>query len=283
MPALFWGQAHGPVLTLVFGAAAVQYAALARIECFYESEKYAGTYLTWDAARQARVCKDYEAFNLPLAYVAQWLQALRLATEPRSDPDPLLPWWHTHCSEEENALLADLLERGILQDNGELHPSTPATYLISALASKAEVSLAHERLHALYYLSPRYRAIVQDQWEAMPRAIASAVQYDLQMRGYKASVWQDELGAYLGVRIPTTSRRDDPSNEFGNKSASTCADIRRVLLQQIPQCWRDDVGVDESTLYLSQEYIDQAKQALMPPPPAPRPAKASQVRRGRKR
>ena len=41
---------HGPVVTLLFGSAATQHAALSRLECFYESEKHANVYLTREEA-----------------------------------------------------------------------------------------------------------------------------------------------------------------------------------------------------------------------------------------
>ena len=77
MSTTFVALTQGPILTFVFRDVASQYEALARVETFYESEKHAGRYLSWDEARRERVCKGYQAFNLPLASVAAWLLAMR--------------------------------------------------------------------------------------------------------------------------------------------------------------------------------------------------------------
>ncbi|WFD25561.1 enhancer of mRNA decapping [Malassezia nana] len=268
----FWAHAHGPLVTLVFGSSAAQHAALARVESFYESATHAGTYLSWDEARRARLCQGYEAYNLPMDSVREWLTAMRAAIGTEEDPETDVPWWKAHCSPEEQALLAYLSEQGALTPEG----GTGAhSYLISALVKRADEALEHERLHALYYLSPSYRALLNELWASLPKAIASAIQFDLQMRGYREDVWRDELGAYLGVRGPHT-RRKDPCQEFGNKSASACAEVRRTLLERIPTCWKEDVGLEEATLQLPPSYIDQARQALGPPRPPSAPA-----RRGR--
>ena len=281
--ACFRALAHGPLVTLVFGSSAEQHAALARMESFYESVHFAGRYLSWDEARGARLCQGYEAYNLPLASVREWLAAMRAAVgdtvtesheeEAKESPPP---WWHAHCSPEEHALLTYLDAQGALSSE-----ATP-TYLISALVKRADEALDHERLHALYYLSPSYRALLDELWTSMPKAIASAIQYDLQMRGYKEAVWRDELGAYLGVRgLPT--RRQDPCQEFGNKSAATCAEMRRTLLARIPTCWQADVGMSEAELQLPTSFLEDARQALgTPPRPTPAPAARGRGRRGRR-
>lgn len=267
--ASFWAHAHGPLVTLVFGSPAAQHAALARVESFYESVNHAGTYLTWDEARRARLCQGYEAYNLPLTSVREWLGAMRAAVgkeEATDDSEEEVPWWHAHCSPEEQDLLAYLAEQGVLA------PKAGAAYLISALAKRADEALDHERLHALYYLSPSYRALLDELWTSMPRAIVSAIQYDLQMRGYKEDVWRDELGAYLGVRGPHT-RRNDPCQEFGNKSAAICAELRRTLLERIPTCWQADVGIEEAALQLPASFIEDARRALVAPPRPTLPAR----------
>ena len=273
----FWAHAHGPLVTLVFGSSGAQHAALARMESFYESVDHAGTYLSWDEARRARLCQGYEAYNLPLASVRAWLVAMRAAiseSEAAEDTEGALPWWHAHCSPEEQALLTYLTEQGALA------PEAGATYLISALVKCADEALGHERLHALYYLSSSYRALLDELWTSMPKAVASAIQYDLQMRGYKEAVWRDELGAYLGVRGLHT-RRTDPAQEFGNKSAATCAELRRTLLERIPTCWQADVGMDEAALQLPASFIEEARHSLVAPPRPP-PTARGRGRRGRR-
>lgn len=243
---------HGPVVTLIFGSATAQHAALSRLECFYESEKFANTYLTLEEAARERICKGYEAFNLPTATVPRWLEAMHESEKP--EPSEELPWWHKFCTVEERAVLEALEEL-----------DTQPSYVVSALAQHADVALAHERLHALYHLSEPYRTLLTSLWNDMPRSVQSAVQYDLKMRGYREAVWEDELGAYLGVRIKPNTRRADPSLEFGNKCADVCREIRRVLLQQIPTFWRADAGVDEAAMELDPSFLEEARAALAPP------------------
>lgn len=280
------------MLTLVFGARAPQHAALARIECFYESEKHANEYLTWEQARAARICASYEAFNFPAAAAASWLAAMRQAVGTTEAPataqgdtssaadGEFTAWWHAHCSPEECELLSALQAHGVLDSDGALVVPAQHTYLVSALVASAGPALAHERLHALYYLSPTYRTLLDELWASMPSLIASAVEYDMKMRGYKESVWRDELGAYLGIRTPATgSRRDDPAHEFGNKCAPTCAEIRRTLLTSIPTCWRNDVGLEEEQLVLAPAFLDQARAALAPSPRSAAPRRAAKPRK----
>lgn len=239
-------------MTLIFGSATAQHAALSRLECFYESEKFANTYLTLEEAARERICKGYEAFNLPTATVPRWLEAMHESEKP--EPSEELPWWHKFCTVEERAVLEALEEL-----------DTQPSYVVSALAQHADVALAHERLHALYHLSEPYRTLLTSLWNDMPRSVQSAVQYDLKMRGYREAVWEDELGAYLGVRIKPNTRRADPSLEFGNKCADVCREIRRVLLQQIPTFWRADAGVDEAAMELDPSFLEEARAALAPP------------------
>lgn len=289
----FHAAVHGPVATVVFGEATKQYAALARMEGFYESEKYANTYLTWDEAHKARICRGYEAFNLPLDVVPRWLAAMYAAegagassnqqdapsssldeapagraggTNPAAafslataSPQPeALPFWHAYCSEEERGLLTFLAAHGVL--DGSAAPS----YLVSALTKNTHEALAHERLHALYHLSPTYRALLASLWDGIPRAAQQVIQYDLRMRGYREAVWQDELGAYLGI-TSASNHRADPALEFGNKSAEACREIRQVLLQRIPAAWRDDVGIDEASLHLTSAFLQTAQRELAAP------------------
>ena len=278
MSTTFVALTQGPILTFVFRDVASQYEALARVETFYESEKHAGRYLSWDEARRERVCKGYQAFNLPLASVAAWLLAMRTCV-PCEESDNEKPFWYAHCSEQERDVLHRLKEHGVLDEDGTLLSTTPCTYLISATATHTEISLAHERLHALYFLSPSYRALLTSLWDTMPRAIASAIECDLEMRGYKPSVWQDEMGAYLGVRTTAKGRRHDPCHEFGNKCAATCAEIRVLLLQRIPLCWQEDVGIQEDYVTISDSEWTQLISALTPAPCPPAPP----TRGGRRR
>lgn len=249
MPA-FVGFAHGPVLTLLFADAEVQHSTLARIEAFYESAS-AGTYLTCAEAAQARICRGYEAFNFPVDALKRWLETMK-AVSPAAPEDA--PCWSSECNEDENALLRYIEDNGVLEQY---------KYVVSALISQAETSLAHERLHALYALSENYRTFVHHLWNDLPRSSAAAIALDLKMRGYSEAVWPDEFGAYLGVRVPT-SRRTEPTLEFGNKNAEACREARTQLLAEIPTYWKDDVGVEEGAFVLSSAQLDEAR-AVIPP------------------
>ena len=94
-----------------------------------------------------------------------------------------------------------------------------------------------------------------------PQAARGAIELDLRMRRYRESVWQDELGAYLGIRpAPRGVSQRDPSLEFGNKNAATCREVRAILLQRIPQFWHSDVGIDEVELEVPPDVLAAAKQ-----------------------
>ncbi|WFD42622.1 enhancer of mRNA decapping [Malassezia psittaci] len=247
---LFVFVVHGPILTLVFGSAQAQHAALSRLECFYESKEYANTYLNLDAALRARICRGYEAFNLPIDAVSSWLKAMEDAQRDSSDQETT-PWWHSFCNAEEIELLDTLFEL-------ESRPS----YLISSLVHHADVALAHERLHALYHLSQAYRQLLASIWDDIPRNIRNTIEYDLKLRGYKEAVYQDEFGAYLGITTTPGTRRGDPVLEFGNKSTEVCRDVRKTLLHRIPDFWCTDVGIDEASMQLSTAFLQEAKESL---------------------
>ncbi|WFD33970.1 enhancer of mRNA decapping [Malassezia cuniculi] len=267
MPA-FVGHAHGPVLTLLFADAATQHKALARIEAFYESST-CGTYLTCEQAVNERVCKGYEAFNFPVDALSRWLDALKVAAPPVEEDEP---WWKGACTEEECEFIQYVYDTSVLNE---------CRYIISSLIAQADTSLAHERLHALYALSERYKRLVHSLWDDLPKPAAAAISFDLKMRGYAEAVWPDEFGAYLGVRVPTT-RRTEPTLEFGNKNAEACRDARRQLLAEIPTCWKEDVGVEESVFAVSPAQLEEARAAIPRKPKAPTnilPKKGTKKRR----
>lgn len=137
------------LVTLAFRSKAAQHAALARVEAFYESAAQTKEYVDLKQAASQRQCSNYEAFNVPISTVRNWLQAMRLATRPpcaegaalleadiaaiqlESEEDAAsgsnrLPtetefsassageaaWWTPHCSHEEVELLRYLDELG---------------------------------------------------------------------------------------------------------------------------------------------------------------------------
>ncbi|PKI85501.1 enhancer of mRNA decapping [Malassezia vespertilionis] len=263
----FRAVVHGPIVTLVFGDRHTQHAALARLETFYESEKFKSVYLSLETAEREKLCRGYEAFNLPMQIFPAWIKAMCAKEEVA--PTAEMTWHEATCTAEESALLRYLIERDVLDSTGTSLVEHAPTYLISALTTSAETVFAHERLHALYHFSAPYRALLAELWEGMPGTVKDAVQFDMQMRGYSATVWQDELGAYLGVRVPQNVRAADPSVEFGKKSAETCREIRRALLAHIPRYWRESAGVEEQVLQLAPEFLLQARTELRPKPKVP--------------
>ncbi|KDN38463.1 hypothetical protein K437DRAFT_23438 [Tilletiaria anomala UBC 951] len=127
------------ILILRFDKAAQQHTALARIEAFYEAQAQvhrhlhdtSGTgdarrYLTLKQAADAKVCKNYDGFNFPVAAVTQWLEAMREATtgtasndEGEQDKDRLYEdgsnsrFWEVECNAWEIALLHHLASKGV--------------------------------------------------------------------------------------------------------------------------------------------------------------------------
>lgn len=223
-----------PVLMLLFPTAALQHAALARIEAFYESDSNAKRYLSLQEAADERICRNYQGFNFPLRQgVHEWLDAMFEATNSNADS---AKWWTPHCSAEENELLDVLISLGAIspyegassRNDGE---SGSVSYVISCIASQAYSTLPHELLHALYFLSPPYRAFVKSQWDSLSAANKKVIETDLGLRKYSSSVFQDEFQAYLGEGLGT-------EKEFGNKPALECKEIAQQLRKQATKEWK---------------------------------------------
>ncbi|KAJ9478151.1 putative enhancer of mRNA [Pseudozyma hubeiensis] len=228
-----------PVLTLLFPTAAIQHAALARMEAFYESDSNARRYLSLREAADERICRNYQGFNFPLRQgVRDWLDAMFEAT---NSDDDLSKWWIPHCSAEENQLLDVLVSLGAISsyegassrndaENGSI------SYIISCVASQAHSTLPHELLHALYFLSAPYRSFVTRQWDSLSAASKKVIETDLGLRKYSPSVFQDEFQAYLAEGLGT-------EKEFGNKPAAECKEIAVQLREQVHKEWKT-LGMD---------------------------------------
>lgn len=257
----FTSTSNGPLLTLLFRSARAQHDALARVESYYESEASSSgggdkkRYLTLEEARQAKLCRNYEAFNLPVDVVRTWLAEMRTVERQQQltsdiDADDG-QWWRHFCNPAESALLSHLASLGCLQDDGEEEKKEGGgggggggggegqrqapTYLISALASQATASLAHESLHALYFLHPTYRNEVGRLYdEEIPRKMQSIIEHDLSMRGYDRRVWLDEFQAYVS----------NDAGEFGAKPKEACAEVRSRLRQIQRLCW-PEAGLEQ--------------------------------------
>ncbi|PWN20152.1 hypothetical protein BCV69DRAFT_232751, partial [Microstroma glucosiphilum] len=209
----FTSTQEGPLLTLLFSSAQTQHAALARIETFYEApaEKGGGKYLSWATIRAEgrQICRGYEAFNFPVEIVRRWIGEMRRAEvgEGREQAsDATGPWYEPFCNAEERYLLEYLASLGAVDlltseasqpDTKPAQPSAPPTYLISSLSSISSTSLPHERLHALYHLSPTYRQFVSSNWSQLSAKARRVIEHDLSLRGYDERVYLDEWQAYL--------------------------------------------------------------------------------------
>lgn len=223
----------GTLITLRFTWAAAQHAALARMEAFYEGaassgDGEAGAYLTLQEAKEARLCRNYEAFNLPLEAARSWLGKMRekeedanpastqaAATSSEEAAEESEVWWAPYCNVEERQLLAQLDALGAL----EASPlSTAPRYLISILTTKPS-SQTHELQHALFFLSASFRAASEAAFAALAGRARKAVEHDLGMRGYAARVWPDEFQAYVHEDV----------GEFGNVAREACVEAREAL------------------------------------------------------
>ncbi|CBQ71984.1 conserved hypothetical protein [Sporisorium reilianum SRZ2] len=237
---LFGHIVDPPVLTLLFPTAALQHAALARMEAFYESDSKARNYLSLQQAADERICRNYQGFNFPIRQgVHEWLDAMFEATDSDSDTPK---WWTPHCSLEENQLLDVLVSlnaispfEGAASRNADAE-SGGVSYVISCVASQAHSTLPHELLHALYFLSPAYRAFVSRQYASLSAASRKVIETDLGMRKYAPAVFEDEFQAYLAEGLGT-------EKEFGNKPAAECKDIAQQLRVQVAAEWKR-LGLD---------------------------------------
>lgn len=236
-----------PVLTLLFPTAALQHAALARMEAFYESDSNGKRYLSLEQAADERICRNYQGFNFPLRQgVQEWLDAMYEAVNA-SDEEDSPKWWGKHCNAEEVQLLDVLVTLGAISpfegassrnidDEQEDRRSGRVTYVISCVASQAHSTLPHELLHALYFLSPSYRKFVAQQYASVSSANKKVIETDLGMRKYSPSVFEDEFQAYLAEGLGT-------EKEFGNKPAAECKDIADALRAQVAKEW-SKLGLD---------------------------------------
>lgn len=237
---LFGHIVDPPVLTLLFPTAALQHAALSRMEAFYESDSNAKRYLTLQEAADERICRNYQGFNFPLRQgVQEWLDAMFEAVGGEEDAPK---WWAAHCSAEENQLLDVLVSLGAISPfEGASSRSADAddarvSYVISCVASQAHSTLPHELLHALYFLSAPYRAFVSRQYASLSSASKKVIETDLGMRKYAPSVFEDEFQAYLAEGLGT-------EKEFGNRPAAECKPIADALRAQVGIEWKK-LGMD---------------------------------------
>lgn len=278
--AVFGHIVEAPVLTLFFPTAALQHAALARIEAFYESDTNGKRYLTLQEAADERICRNYQGFNFPLRQgVQDWLDAMHDAVG--SDTEAEAQWWRPQCSAEEVQLLELLVSLRAISayegssarsDDGE----AAVSYVISCVASQAHSTLPHERLHALYFLSASYRALVAQLYDSLSAPAKKVIEADLALRKYAPAVWRDEFQAYL-AEGPATEK------EFGNKPASECKLIAQQLRAQLARLWTElGARADETAMHDAWENVKWHTLDRYAAAQKKKPATAKGKKKGRK-
>lgn len=221
----FLTQHQGPLILLKFATLKAQHQTLARMESFYESNKDARTYINLKEAATKGLCQNYQAFNLPVIAIWDWLQAMRASENTLQETSSNAPhgWWHSFASPHEALLLEHLSQVGCFK--------SPATgkvpsYLISVTEASA---IPHEALHALYFLHSGYKETAQQVWKGLSPKCQAVISHDFTLRGYGEHVWVDEFQAYVS--------EDD--GEFGNKSRQECNEAKGVLIKAQGVAWKE--------------------------------------------
>ncbi|KAE8195612.1 hypothetical protein A4X06_0g6282 [Tilletia controversa] len=156
-------------------------------------------------------------------------------------------WWDAECSVQERHLLRLLTQLGCVSSQPPTFGPAPSpsshpqqdqeqaqapTYLISALTTNPS-DLSHERLHALFHLSPTYAhastSLFQNNLSPKVRA---AIEWDLRARGYREEVWADEWQAYVS----------EDAGEFGGKARGECAALLGEL-RGLQRRAREELGL----------------------------------------
>lgn len=221
----FLTQHHGPLILLKFTTPKAQHQALARMESFYESNNNARTYINLQEAATKSLCRNYEAFNLPVSAVREWLQAMRESENTLQETSGNNPqgWWRSYTTPQEACLLQHLSQVGCFKNSvtGEI-----PQYLISVTGASA---IPHEVLHALYFLHPGYKEKSQQVWAGLSQKCQTVISKTFTLRGYGEHVWVDEFQAYVS--------EDD--GEFGNKTRKECAEAQTHLIKAQATAWRE--------------------------------------------
>lgn len=229
VPVEFHVQRHGPLLLLHFNSALTQHQALARMEAFYESKSEGKTYISLQDPKTNLLCRNYEAFNMPVSAIQEWLQAMRSSemvfssTQGNDSPRSIPGWWCPFTNSQESFLLNELWSLGLLKAPKGHDASS---YLISVTDKSA---IHHELLHALFSLHSGYRSKVQGVWEGLSSECRMVIYNDLLMRDYGEQVWVDEFQAYVS----------ENAGEFGKKVRTECEEAAMVLRESQAQAWTE--------------------------------------------
>lgn len=226
----FHAQRHGPLIFLHFKTSQTQHHALARMEAFYESSSGAKTYISLQDPKTKLLCRNYEAFNMPILAIQEWLKAMQISekvfntTTQGNDNSCSIPgWWDPFTNPQESLLLDHLWSLGLLK-TPKGHAAS--TYLISVTDKSA---IRHELLHALFFLHSGYREKVQKVWEGLSSKCRLVVSNDLLMRNYGEQVWVDEFQAYVS----------ENAGEFGKKLKTECEEAGMVFREAQDEAWKE--------------------------------------------
>lgn len=221
----FLTQHQGPLILLKFTTPKAQHQALARMESFYESNKESRTYINLQDTATKSLCRNYQAFNLPVSAICEWLQAMRISESPLQETSGNIPqgWWRSFTTPQEACVLRHLSQVGCFKSptSGEA-PS----YLISVTEASA---IPHEALHALYFLHPGYKEKAQQVWMGLSQKCQAVISQDFTLRGYGEHVWVDEFQAYVS----------EDHGEFGNKARQECSDAKGSLIKAQGAAWKE--------------------------------------------
>lgn len=72
-----------------------------------------------------------------------------------------------------------------------------APFYVVAFCAGDEETIKHEIAHALFYLDPKYKQAMLKLNKALPAELAAALTTAFNLMGYRESVHQDEMQAYL--------------------------------------------------------------------------------------
>lgn len=238
MPVTFQVQKHGPLILLHFTNPKTQHQALARMEAFYESKSEAKNYISLHDPKTEHLCRNYEAFNMPVCAIQEWLQAMKIAEHVSSSTQDTAKqfstsgWWRPFTSSQESLLLTQLWTLGLFNmPKG----CVASSYLISVTNKSA---IHHELLHALFFFHPGYRDKVEGIWRGLSRKCRMRVSNDLSMRDYGEQVWVDEFQAYVS----------ENAGEFGGKVSAECNGAGIVLREAQAQAWEElNVNISQFT------------------------------------
>lgn len=231
-------QRHGPLILIQFTGLKEQHQALARMEAFYESRSDASNYVSLHDPKIKLLCKNYQAFNIPVLAIKDWLKAMATSEKALSqnqytlDPYGYQGWWCSFTNPQKSHPLDQLWQYGCLKafTNGKA-PS----YLISVTKKSA---FQHELTHALCFLHPGYRDKVQQLWVALSKTCQLGITRDLSMRGYGEHVWIDEFQAYIS----------EDEGGFGKKVMAECHEAGVLLKAAQSLAWKD-LDLNASTFF----------------------------------